>query len=266
MDLVDLKESFIPRCFAERGQEKLLGDLPRVCEPQIREFYANAILRNDYLDCWVRGHEFTLEMGDIDGVLRHGDLDQEEFTLFKEKMLSMETVQSRIGATREGKCPNTTTFPPDLRCLTYIMLFNLYLVRKMTTIKNARVIFLMELCEGTYIDIEAHVFTIISKATGTTSRPKLVLLSLLMRILREKGMETPQDISHMSVPPSINTQTILRSRVRLPGDEEADELKQAPFADTETEAKGQPPFSTRFSGQGRAKLQRFRLFLRGLMA
>ena len=112
----------------------------------------------------------------------------------------------------------------------------------MTTIKNARVIFLMELREGTYIDIEAHVFTIIAKATGTTSRPKLVLLSLPMRILREKGMETPQDISHMSVPPSINTQTILRSRVRLPGDEEADELKQAPPADTETEAKGQLPF------------------------
>ena len=136
MDLINLKESFIPSCFEGRGWEKLIGDLRGVCEPLIREFYGNAILRNNYLDCWVRGHEFTLEMGDIDGVLRHGDLDQEEFTLFKEKMLSMETVQSRIGATREGKCLNTTTFPSNLRCLTYIMLFNLYLVRKMTTIKN----------------------------------------------------------------------------------------------------------------------------------
>ena len=136
MDLVDLKESFIPRCFVERVWEKLLVDLPGVCEPLIREFYANAILRNDYLDCWVRGHEFTLEVGHIDGVLGHANLDQEEFTPFKEKMLSIETVQSRIGAAREGKCLNTTTFPSNLRCLTYIMLFNLYLVRKMTTIKN----------------------------------------------------------------------------------------------------------------------------------
>ena len=85
MDLVDLKESFIPRCFVERVWEKLLVDLPGVCEPLIREFYANAILRNDYLDCWVRGHEFTLEVGHIDGVLGHGNLDQEEFTPFKEK-------------------------------------------------------------------------------------------------------------------------------------------------------------------------------------
>ena len=76
--------------------EKLLGDLPGVYEPLIREFYANAILRNDYIDCWVRGNEFTLEVGDIDGVLGHGDLDHEDFTPFKDRMLSIETIQSRI--------------------------------------------------------------------------------------------------------------------------------------------------------------------------
>ena len=134
VDLVDLVGYFILSCFEERGWEKLLGDLPRVCEPLIRKFYANAILINDHINCWVRGNEFTLEGGDIDGVLRHGDLDHEGFTSFKGRMLSIETVQSRIGGAREGKCLNTTTFPTDLRCLTYIMLFNLYLVGKMTTI------------------------------------------------------------------------------------------------------------------------------------
>ena len=134
VDLVDLMGYFILSCFEERGWEKLLGDLPRVCEPLIRKFYANAILINDYINCWVRGNEFTLEVGDIDGVLGHGDLDHEGFTSFKGRMLSIETVQSRIGGAREGKCLNTTTFPTDLRCLTYIMLFNLYLVGKMTTI------------------------------------------------------------------------------------------------------------------------------------
>ena len=203
MDLVDLKDYFIPSYFAKRGWEKLLGDLSRVCEPLIREFYANAILRNDYIDCWVRGNEFTLEVGDIDGVLGHGDLDHEDFTSFKDRMLSIETVQSRIGGAREGKCLNTTTFPSDLRCLTYIMLFNLYSVRKMTTINNARAIFLMELRERTYIDISAHVFSIIAEATRTTSRPNLVLPSLIMNILHDKGVETSQDISLMSVPLSI---------------------------------------------------------------
>ena len=44
MDLVDLKDYFIPSCFEESGWEKFLGDLLGVCEPLIREFYANAIL------------------------------------------------------------------------------------------------------------------------------------------------------------------------------------------------------------------------------
>ena len=165
MDLVDLKYYFIPSCFEGRDWEKLLIDLPRVCEPLIQELYANAILREDYLDGWV-SHEFKLEVGDIDDVLGHGDLDHDDFTPFKDRMISIETVQSRIGGAREGKCLNTTTFPPNLRCLTYIILFNLYPVRKFTTINNVRAIFLMELRERIYINIGAHAFTIILKQQG----------------------------------------------------------------------------------------------------
>ena len=51
MDLVDLKDSFIPSCFQDRGWEKLLSDLLGVCEPLIREFYANAVLREDEIKC-----------------------------------------------------------------------------------------------------------------------------------------------------------------------------------------------------------------------
>ena len=46
-DLIDLKDTFIPSCFEGRGWERLLSDLPRVCKPLIREFYANVVLRKD---------------------------------------------------------------------------------------------------------------------------------------------------------------------------------------------------------------------------
>ena len=114
-----------------------------MCEPLIWEFYANVILREDVIDCWLRGHEFTIDVEDIDKVLGFEDLEH-DFTHFKDRMLSIETIQSYIGGVREGRCPNTTAFPPDLRCLTYTMMFNLYPVKKMTTINNARAIFLME--------------------------------------------------------------------------------------------------------------------------
>ena len=178
MDLAYLKDYFIPGCFQDSGQDKLLGDLPRVYEPLIREFYANAVLREDEINCWIRGHEFNIDLEDIDEILGFQELDH-DFTQYEYRMLSIETVQSHIGEVREGRCLNTTAFPPDLRCLTYIMMFNLYPVKKLTTINNARAIFLMEFRENTYIDISAYIFCIIANETRTTSREKLIFPSSL---------------------------------------------------------------------------------------
>ena len=159
---------------------KFLGDLLGVYEPLIREFYANTVLREDEINCWIRGHEFNIDLEDIDEVLGFEELDH-DFTHYKDIMLSIETVQSHIGGVREGRCLNTTTFPPNLRCFIYIMMFNMYLVKKLTTINNARAIFLMELRENIYINISAHIFYIIANEIRTTSRAKLIFPSLLMR-------------------------------------------------------------------------------------
>ena len=77
VNLVDLKDTFIPSCFQDRGQDKLLSDLPRVCEPLIREFYANVVLREDEINCWIRGHEFNIDLDDIDEVLGFEELDHD---------------------------------------------------------------------------------------------------------------------------------------------------------------------------------------------
>ena len=68
VDLADLKDYFIPGCFQDKGWDKLHCDLPGVCEPLIREFYANAILREDEINSWIRGHEFNIDLEDIDEV------------------------------------------------------------------------------------------------------------------------------------------------------------------------------------------------------
>ena len=156
-------------------------------------------------------------------------------------MLSLDTVQARIGGVKEGRCLNTNAFPVDMRCLTTLMIFNLYPIRKMTTLTNARVIFLMELKEKTFIDISSHIFDTIMDETRTTSRAKLVFPSLLMRIFRAKGVPIPQDISLMPTPSAINKQTITRIQARLPGDEDeegADQEEGDPM-ETEAEAAGQ---------------------------
>ena len=198
-------------------------------------------------------------------------LDDHDFTHFKDRMLSIEIVQSHIGGVREGRCLNTTTFPADMRCLTTIMMFNLYPVRKLTTINNARAIFLMELKENTYIDISAHIFYTIVDETRTTCRSKLIFPSLLMRLFRLKGVEIPQDIKLMPTPSAINTLTITRIRVRLPGDEEEGNQEEGEPMETETEAAGQPSSSSgsgkrsRASSSSAVPLDAFRSSLRGLM-
>ena len=204
VDLVDLKDTFILTCFEGRGWEKLLSGLPGVCESLIREFYSNVKIREDELDFWVRRHEFTLDAHNIDKVLGLEGLEEYEFINYKDRMLSLETIQNRIGGQRKGKCLNTTAFSVDMRCLTIIMMNNLYPMKKLTTINNARAIFLMELKEKTFIDINSHIFDTVMDETRTTSRAKLVFPSLLMRIFRAKGVPIPQDLSLMPTPSAIN--------------------------------------------------------------
>ena len=175
-------------------------------------------------------------------------LDDHDFTNYKDRMLSIETVQSRIGGAREGRCLNTTVFPADMRCLTTIMMFNMYLVRKLTTINNARAIFLMELKENTFIDISSHIFDTIVDVTRTTSRAKLIFPSLLMRLFRLKGVAILQDISLMLTSSAINKLTITRIQVHLPGDEDEGDQGEGEPMETETEAAREPSSSR---GQGK---------------
>ena len=165
-------------------------------------------------------------------------LEDHEFINYKDRMLSIETVQQRIGGQIEGKCLNTTAFPVDLRCLTIIMMFNLYPIKKLTTINNARAIFLMELEEKAFIDIRSHIFDTIVDETRTTSRPKLIFPSLLMRIFRKKGVTIPRDISPMSTPSAINKQTFKRISVHLPGEEDEGDDGEGVLMETEAEASG----------------------------
>ena len=68
----------------------------------------------------------------IDDVLGLEGLEDQEFINYKDRSVSIETGQQRIGGQREGKCLNTTTFPVDMRCLTIIIMFNLYPIKKLT--------------------------------------------------------------------------------------------------------------------------------------
>ena len=130
-------------------------------------------------------------------------------------------------------------------------------MKKLTTINNARAIFLMELKQKTYIDISAHIFYIIVDETRTTTKAKLIFPSPLMSHLKLKGVEIPQDIILLSTPSAINKLTITRIKVRLPGDEEEGDQEEGELMDTETEAAGEPSSSRGCGKRSRASSSSF---------
>ena len=58
-----------------------------MCEPLIRQFYSNAVIREDELSCWVKGTEFTLDAQDIDDILGLEGLEDHDFINYKDRML-----------------------------------------------------------------------------------------------------------------------------------------------------------------------------------
>ena len=97
----------------------------------------------------------------------------------------------------------------------------------------------MELKEKTFIDIISHIFDTIVDETRTTSRPKLIFPSLLMRLFRAIGIVIPQDISPMPTLLAINKLTIIRIQIRLPGDKKEGDQGDGDQMETETVAAGQ---------------------------
>ena len=70
VDIESLKDIFIPKVFRERTWTKLLNLLGDVFEVIIREFFANAFMEGDHINCWVRGREFIVSRESIQEVLK----------------------------------------------------------------------------------------------------------------------------------------------------------------------------------------------------
>ena len=58
--LESLKGTFIPDVYKERTGTKLLNPMGDVFEDIIREFFANAIVEGDHINCWLRGRKFSI--------------------------------------------------------------------------------------------------------------------------------------------------------------------------------------------------------------
>ena len=90
----------------------------------------------------------------------------------------------QVGGQLKKKALHTIDFTPKMRALASIMIFNLYLVKNLTTLSGPRTIFLHDLFTHKEIDICGHVYHLFIKCIKKRkSRLTLPFLSLVMSLL-----------------------------------------------------------------------------------
>ena len=104
-----------------------------------------------------------------------------------------------------------------MRVLAYIMIFNLYPVKNLTTLSTPRTIFLFNLFTHKEIDIYSHIYHLFIKSiTKRSSRLTLPFPSLVMFLISRARVKIPSGLSVMQREEPISEQTIIQSKAHIP--------------------------------------------------
>jgi len=164
VQLENLEDTFIPEVFKERTGTKLLNLVGVVYSEIIREFFSNAIVKGDTINCWVRHKEFVITRDSIQEFLEVRPPSQPILVQYEDRLGSTEEMVKILDGTPKKSSMNTIPFSPEMRALAYVMIHNLYLVTNLTTPSAPRTRFLYDLFTHKEIDICGHIFHILKKS------------------------------------------------------------------------------------------------------
>ena len=131
-----LENTFIPKVFKERTWTKLLILSGIVFAEIIREFFANALVEGECINCWVRGREFYVTKESIQEILEVRPLTQQSYIQYDDRLDSLVPILELLGGNLNKKALNIVPFTSEMRTLAYIMLHNLYSVKNLTTLSG----------------------------------------------------------------------------------------------------------------------------------
>ena len=131
----------------------------------MKEFYANAIVEEDELKCWVRGKTFSVTLAYLVEILHinrpilRKPLVYDE--LYPEEDLLREALGKDLEFSPNGNSINVSSLSLELRVLIIIMFHNIYPLSSTGYINLGRALFLHDLISDVEIDICAHIFHIL---------------------------------------------------------------------------------------------------------
>ena len=184
-----LHETNILIWFATKDWKFLLSDLDVAYVNMVREFYANAIVEEDELKCWVRGKSFSVSLFYLADILH---INRPMFAttpiyddLNLDKDLLRETLRRNLEFSQTGNSISVSSLSPELRVLTIIMFHNLYPLSSTGYMNLGRALFLHDLISDEEIDICAYIFYLLCKTVlRTNSRACIPFCRLISRIFK----------------------------------------------------------------------------------
>ena len=179
-----LEDTCILAVFRKRTWTKLLNPVGVVYLEINKEFFSNASVKGDNINCWVRHKEFVITKDGIRDFLEVCPPSHPITVQYEDKLESTEVMVRILGGTPKKTSMITIPFSPKLRTLAHMMINNLYPVTNLTTLSTPRTIFLYDLFTHKEIDIYGHIFHILKRSIEKqNSRTVMPFPSLIMGLI-----------------------------------------------------------------------------------
>lgn len=211
VQMESLEGTFIPDISKERTQTKLLTPSGVVYSEIIREFFSNATVEDDHINCWVRRNEFVIMKDNIQDFLEIRPPSQPITTQYEDKLGSIAKMVRALDGTMTKNAMNTIPFSPEMRTLAYVMIHNLYPVTNLTTLSAPRTFFLYDLFTHKEIDICGHIFHLLKKGISKQNS------TLIMGLIAKERLKLPSGLTVVQRDYLIGAHTLSRSIAHIRG-------------------------------------------------
>ncbi|XP_065628863.1 uncharacterized protein LOC136067239 [Quercus suber] len=218
VQLETLEDTFIPEVFKDRTWTKLLNSTGVVYSEIIREFFSNATVNGDCIECWVRHKEFVITKEVIQDFLEIRPSSQPITVAYEDRLGSTAEMVTALGGELKKSSMNTTKFSPEMRTLSYVMIHNLYPVTNLTTLSTPRTRFLYDLFTHKEIDICGHIMHVLKKSiTKQNTRIMMSFPSLIMVLIAKAKLKLPSGLTAVQRDYPIGGHTLTRSTAHIKG-------------------------------------------------
>ena len=153
-------------------------------------------MEGDHINCWVRGREFIILKESIQELLEIRPTTPDTSLHYNERKKKLEPFVKVLRGQLKKKALHTIEFSLEMRDFAYIMNFNLYLVKNLTTLSTPRTVFLHDLFTHKEIDICGHMYHLLIKCIEKrNSRLTLPFPCLVMSLISRARVKIPSGLS-----------------------------------------------------------------------